>query len=70
MKKRLRNKILKEVLGVRKLKINKGECLVVEVNKNMEDVQLKDLKIVLESTLNCKVIISKNKIDLTVIADE
>lgn len=67
MKKRLRNKIAKQVLGVKKISVNKGDCLVVEISENMSDEQLKVLGGCLKTALPCEVIISKKKLDLTVV---
>ena len=70
MKKRLRKKLAKDILGVTKLNVKPNETLIIEVADDSSYEEINTYANILKQILDCKFVISSTKLNLTVVNTE
>ena len=70
MKKRLRKKLAKDILGVTKLNVHPNETLFIEVVDDSSCEEIDTYANILKQILDCKFVISSTKLNLTVVNTE
>ena len=70
MKKRLRKKLAKDILGVTKLNVKPNETLIIEVAEGSSCEEINTYANILKQILDCKFVISSTKLNLTVVNTE
>ena len=70
MKKRLRKKLAKDILGVTKLNVKPNETLIIEVADDLSYNEIDTYANILKQILDCKFVISSTKLNLTVVNTE
>ena len=70
MKKRLRKKLAKDILGVTKLNVKPNETLIIEVADDLSYNEIDTYANILKQILVCKFVISSTKLNLTVVNTE